>query len=216
MYNKDLILVEIVGLSSSPHMNGNSFALLLKETEGTRKLPIIIGHYEAQAIAFEMERIKPQRPLTHDLTRDIIENLGYKIEQVIISELKDSTFYAKIKFDSVEIDDIDARPSDAIALALKFTAPIYVASEIMDEVGLQASNNIYDSDENESAKETDENVSDDIGDYDSDISADDRNIMETKIEKLKNELEEAVADEDYEKAAQIRDEIKKLEISNFN
>jgi uncharacterized protein len=214
MYNKDLILVDIVGLSSSPHMNGNSFALLLKETEGTRKLPIIIGHYEAQAIAFEMEGIKPQRPLTHDLTRDIIENLGYKIERVIINELKDSTFFAKIKFDSDELDDIDARPSDAIALALKFSAPIYVASEIMDEVGLQASNNIYDSDESDSKTGL---SGTDNEDYDDDSEmASDRNIMESKIEKLKHELEEAVVNEDYEKAAQIRDEIKKLEISNFN
>jgi hypothetical protein len=192
-------------------MNGNSFALLLKEIEGNRKLPIIIGHYEAQAIAFELEGIKPQRPLTHDLTRDIIENLGYKIEQVVISELKDSTFYAKIKFDSIEIEDIDARPSDAIALALKFSAPIYVASEIMDEVGLQASNNIYESDDSETGKETDESEKVDFEDEDSG-----QNVSESKLEKLKHELEQAVKDEDYEKAAQLRDEIKKLEISNFN
>ena len=215
MYNKDLILVDIVGLSSSPHMNGNSFALLLKETEGNRKLPIIIGHYEAQAIAFEMEGIKPQRPLTHDLTRDIIENLGFKIERVIISELKDSTFYAKIKFNSIELEDIDARPSDAIALALKFSAPVYVASEIMDEVGLQASNNIYDTDDAESKTDSDTSDSGNYYDNDSELTSD-RNIMESKIEKLKHELEEAVVNEDYEKAAQIRDEIKKLEISNFN
>jgi hypothetical protein len=211
MENKDIILVDIVGLSTSPHMNGNSFALLLKEIEGNRKLPIIIGHYEAQAIAFELEGIKPQRPLTHDLTRDIIESLGYKIERVVISELKDSTFYAKIKFDSIEIEDIDARPSDAIALALKFSAPIYVASEIMDEVGLQASNNIYESDDSESGKETEEP---DKADYEGEDSG--QNVSESKLEKLKHELEEAVRDEDYEKAAQLRDEIKKLEISNFN
>jgi len=211
MDNKDLILVDIVGLSTSPHMNGNSFALLLKEIEGNRKLPIIIGHYEAQAIAFELEGIKPQRPLTHDLTRDIIDSLGYKIERVIINELKDSTFYAKIKFDSVEINDIDARPSDAIALALKFSAPIYVASEIMDEVGLQATNNIYESEENEPGKETVDSGKEDYDDEDSD-----QNETGSKLEKLKHELDEAVKNEDYEKAAQLRDEIKKLEISNFN
>jgi hypothetical protein len=192
-------------------MNGNSFALLLKEIEGNRKLPIIIGHYEAQAIAFELEGIKPQRPLTHDLTRDIIDSLGYKIERVIINELKDSTFYAKIKFDSVEINDIDARPSDAIALALKFSAPIYVASEIMDEVGLQATNNIYESEENEPGKETVDSGKEDYDDEDSD-----QNVTGSKLEKLKHELDEAVKNEDYEKAAQLRDEIKKLEISNFN
>jgi uncharacterized protein len=211
MDNKDFILVDIVGLSTSPHMNGNSFALLLKEIEGNRKLPIIIGHYEAQAIAFELEGIKPQRPLTHDLARDIIESLGYKIERIIINELKDSTFYAKIKFDSLEIDDIDARPSDAIALALKFSAPIYVASEIMDEVGLQATNNIYESEENETAKETEVPNKENFEDEESE-----HHVTESKLEKLKQELDEAVKNEDYEKAAQLRDEIKKLEISNFN
>ena len=135
MDNNDVIQVDIFGLSLSSTMQGGGYAIILKEIGGERRLPIIIGQSEAQAIAFELEGIKPPRPLTHDLLKNIIETFGYSVSSITINELKDSTFYAKIKFDVSTIEEIDARPSDAIAIALKFSAPIYVASYIMDEVG---------------------------------------------------------------------------------
>ena len=131
----DAIQVDIFGLSLTPSISGGGYAIILKEIAGSRRLPIIIGQYEAQSIALELEGIKPPRPLTHDLLKEVIEVFGYSINYITISELKDSTFYAKIKFDSAGIEEMDARPSDAIAIALKFSAPIYVNSEIMDEVG---------------------------------------------------------------------------------
>jgi uncharacterized protein len=208
MDDKDLIQVDIFGLSLSSTVSGGGYAIILKEIGGERRLPIIIGQFEAQAIALELEGIKPPRPLTHDLLKNIIEALGNTVECIIVNELKDSTFYAKIKFDIPTIDDIDARPSDAIAIALKFGAPIYVASNIMDEIG-------FIPDENE---ENDEQKCEQIntnigrrGHMDEDSES-----VEKRIEKLKLDLDAAVTTEDYEKAAQIRDEIKKLEISNLN
>ncbi len=207
MDKKDTIKVDIFGLTMSTTVSGGGYAIILKESEGNRRLPIIIGHFEAQAIAFELEGIKPPRPLTHDLLRNIIETLGYHVEYIVINELRDSTFFAKIKLDSYEIDEIDARPSDAIAVALKFSAPIYVASEIMDEIGF-----IPEDDKNEPAEQLE---NEDLILPESD-ELKQNETKESKLDQLKSELEDAVNNEDYEKAAEIRDEIKKLEISNLN
>ena len=123
---------EILGLSSSPS-TGGAYAILLKELEGHRRLPIIIGAFEAQAIALEMEGIKPPRPLTHDLLKQITDNLGAIFNEVIIDELRENTFFAKIILEvSGLTQEIDARPSDAIALAVRAEAPIYVAATVMD------------------------------------------------------------------------------------
>jgi uncharacterized protein len=207
--NKDLIQVDIFGLSLSSTVSGGGYAIILKEVGGERRLPIIIGQFEAQAIALELEGIKPPRPLTHDLLKNIIEALGNNVECIIVNELKDSTFYAKIKFDIPTIDDIDARPSDAIAIALKFGAPIYVAANIMEEIG-------FIPDENEGSEDQkDESDNTNIGTQKHDADEDSESI-EKRIEKLKLDLDAAVTMEDYEKAALIRDEIKKLEISNLN
>jgi len=208
MEDKDLIQVDIFGLSLSSTVSGGGYAIILKEINGEKRLPIIIGQFEAQAIALELEGIKPPRPLTHDLLKNIIEALGYNVDSIIIYELKDSTFFAKIRFDIPTIDDIDARPSDAIAVALKFGAPIFVASYIMEEIGFIP----------EAEKEdelSDSTGAFGIGKQKEEIKEDTESI-EAKIERLKSELEVAVSSEDYEKAAQIRDEIKKLEISNLN
>ena len=177
-------------------------------------MPIIIGHFEAQAIALELEGVKPPRPLTHDLLRNIIENLGFSVDCVTINELKDSTFFAKIKFDALSsIDEIDARPSDAIALALKFSAPIFVSTEIMDEIGF-----IPDADSKNLEHEITRDKSKDFKNEDEIDSETDSDLSDKDktLQKLKSELDEAVTSEDYEKAAQLRDEIKKIEISNFN
>lgn len=215
MDNKDLIKVELAGIPVSSSISGGGYALLLKETDGNRRIPIIIGHFEAQAIAFEIEGLKPPRPLTHELLKNIIEALSYKVENVVISELRDSTFFSKIFLDSDEIDPLDARPSDAIALALKFNAPIFVARDVMDEIGFvpKIDNNSEDNSLNElevNDVENDDDFSDDTNDN---LNVDDKDL---KLKKLQSDLEEAVNNEDYEKAAELRDQIKKLEISNLN
>jgi bifunctional DNase/RNase len=217
MDNQDLIQVDIFGLSLTPSASGGGYAIILKEVSGERRLPIIIGQFEAQAIALELEGIKPPRPLTHDLIKSVVENLGSTINAVIISELKDSTFFAKIRFDDNEAEDIDARPSDAIAIALKFTAPIYVASEVMEEVGFVPDFEEQAFPKHEGASE--ESFSEEgKGNPEAVAQAENKKLSpkERKLKQLKVELDEAVLKEDYEKAALLRDEIKKLEISNLN
>ncbi|HMS64425.1 MAG TPA: bifunctional nuclease family protein [Ignavibacteria bacterium] len=215
--SQDTIQVDIFGLSLTPSISGGGYAIILKEIAGSRRIPIIIGQYEAQSIALELEGIKPPRPLTHDLLKEVIDAFGYSVNYITINELRDSTFYAKIKFDSSSIDEMDARPSDAIAIALKFSAPIYVNSDIMDEVGF-----IPDYDEQILPKE--ESETDFPG---SELNPEQNNPLtaeatknlsnkEKKLIQLKSELDEAIDKEDYEKAAQIRDDIKKMEISNLN
>lgn len=130
------VQVEILGLSNAPNSQG-AFALILKESGGKRQLPIIIGANEAQAIAIEIENIKPPRPLTHDLFQNILDQLGVTIVEVFINELKDGTFYSIITLaDDGENFEIDSRPSDAIAIALRAGAPIYVEEEIIEEAGI--------------------------------------------------------------------------------
>ncbi len=218
MEYKDLIKVELAGIPVSSTISGGGYALLLKEIDGDRRIPIIIGHFEAQSIAFELEGLKPPRPLTHDLLRNIIEALSYKVDNVIINELRDATFFAKIIFDSDEIDPVDARPSDAIAIALKFNASIFVAKEVMDEIGFipkiddkkdnLSLNDLNDFDLNDYEKEDDI-----IDEGKENFNIDNKDV---KLKKLQNDLEDAVNNEDYEKAAELRDQIKKLEISNLN
>ncbi len=212
-YSNENIQVDIFGLSLTPSMSGGGYAIILKEVSGTRRLPIIIGQFEAQSIALELEGIKPPRPLTHDLLREVIEIFGYSVSHVIINELKDSTFYAKIKFDSSDIEEIDARPSDAIALALKFSSPIYVSSEIMDEIGFEPEfeEQVLPKQEQQAGEIPGQDEEEKPEDLTKDLS-----VKERKLLQLKGELEEALTNEDYEKAAQLRDEIKKLEISNLN
>lgn len=197
--DSDKIQVDIMGLSPTPSPGGGGYALILKEVAGDRRLPIIIGSFEAQHIALELEGIKPPRPLTHDLLRNVIESLGFSISYVVINELRDGTFFAKIKMDIESLGEIDSRPSDAIALALKFAVPIYVSEEVMNEVSFIP--------ESEEATEKSEKVTEET-DYGSLFDP-----SEKKLQTLREQLKDAVQSEDYEKAATIRDEIKKLEIS---
>lgn len=198
--DNDKVQVDILGLSPTPAPGGGGYALILKEIAGDRRLPIIIGSFEAQHIALELENIKPPRPLTHDLLKNIIEQLGFSISFVYINELRDGTFFAKIKMDVGSIEEIDARPSDAIALALKFSAPIYVSEEVIDEVGFIPENE--EEAEGKIFKETDAPRT--IGESDPYLK---------RMSKLQDDLKTAIDSEDYEKAASIRDEIKKLELS---
>jgi bifunctional DNase/RNase len=201
--DNDKIQVDILGLSPTPAPGGGGYALILKEIGGERRLPIIIGSFEAQHIALELEGIKPPRPLTHDLLRNIIEQLGFSIAYVYINELRDGTFFAKIKMDVGSMEEVDSRPSDAIALALKFSVPIYVAEDVMNEVAF-----IPEKEEEEEGDENDIFKTPDTG-----ISSEETDPYTRKMTKLQVDLKSAIDSEDYEKAASIRDEIKKLELS---
>ncbi len=185
------IQVDILGLSTSPS-SGGAYALILKEVNGPRRLPIIIGAFEAQSIALEMEGIKPPRPLTHDLMKTIIDSLGVGLTDVFINDLRDGTFYARLSLDSQEID---SRPSDAIALAVRFGVPIYVADKVMDEAAFIPENEQTDLPQPLSSAHSDAPSKPKL----------------SKLEQLQNQLNEAIAKEDYEKAARLRDEIRKLQ-----
>jgi bifunctional DNase/RNase len=202
--DNDKVQVDILGLSPTPAPGGGGYALILKEIGGDRRLPIIIGSFEAQHIALELEGIKPPRPLTHDLIRNIIEQLGFSISYVYINELRDGTFFAKIKMDVGSVDEIDSRPSDAIALALKFAVPIYVSEEVMSEVAFIPDKEAEDdSVEGDIFKQAET----------SEIPEEATDPFTRKMNKLQSDLKNAIDSEDYEKAASIRDEIKKLELS---
>ncbi|MDP2036563.1 MAG: bifunctional nuclease family protein [Ignavibacteria bacterium] len=192
------VQVEILGLSASPSAGG-AYALLLKEIYGVRRLPIIIGSFEAQSIALEMESIKPPRPLTHDLLRNVIDNLGGTVVEVVIDELKDNTFYAKIKLEySTLTNEIDSRPSDAIALGVRTGAPIFVAEDVMKAAAFVPS-----AEDAEEPMQTFEN------EEEPDLTPK-GNPQETKLASLQNQLRESLEKEDYERAAKIRDEINRL------
>ncbi|TAK55184.1 MAG: hypothetical protein EPO24_12390 [Bacteroidetes bacterium] len=177
------IQVEILGLSTNP-ASGGAYALILKETNGTRRLPIIIGAFEAQSIALEIEGIKPPRPLTHDLMKTIIDSLGSDLVEILINDLRDGTFYAKL---CLSHHEVDSRPSDAIALAVRFGVPIFVAENVMDEAAF------YPEDE------------------ESDASQRRKEPRLTKVEALRAQLQDSIEREDYERAAKLRDELRKME-----
>ncbi|MEO8512840.1 MAG: bifunctional nuclease family protein [Ignavibacteria bacterium] len=202
--DNDKIQVDILGLSPTPAPGGGGYALILKEIGGDRRLPIIIGSFEAQHIALELEGIKPPRPLTHDLIKNIIELLGFSISFVYINELRDGTFFAKIKLDVGSVDEIDSRPSDAIALALKFAVPIYVNEDVMNEVAF-----IPDKEGDEEGLEEDIFKQPEVTEAQEKAT----DPFTKKLNKLQTDLKTAIDSEEYEKAASLRDEIKKLELS---
>ncbi|MBX2991755.1 MAG: bifunctional nuclease family protein [Bacteroidetes bacterium] len=189
----DKVQVDILGLSTNP-ASGGAYALILKEVHGNRRLPIIIGASEAQSIALEMEGIKPPRPLTHDLMKNIISSFGAELSDVVIDELRDGTFYAKLNIDS---QLIDSRPSDAIALAVRYGVQIFVAAPVMEEAAF-----IPEEEEEEGLPHARQPRS---------KSASPPTKM-TKLEQLNLQLKEAIEKENYEKAATLRDEIRKLEL----
>jgi hypothetical protein len=192
------VQVEILGLSASPSAGG-AYALLLKEIYGVRRLPIIIGSFEAQSIALEMESIKPPRPLTHDLLRNVIDNLGGNVVEVVIDELRDNTFYAKIKLEySTMTNEIDSRPSDAIALGVRTGAPIFVAEEVMKAAAFVPTTE--DSEEQPHDYENEEEQE----------AGPKGTPQETKLASLQNQLRESLEKEDYERAAKLRDEINRI------
>ncbi len=185
--------MEILGLSTSPS-SGGAYALILSEVEGSRRLPIIIGSYEAQAIALELENIKPPRPMTHDLLKNMLLSFDTQVKQVIVNELSEGTFYAQIIYEKDgNLIELDARPSDAIALAVRFGASIFVEGSVLREAGISADP------EPDTLEEALGVVNEEVGKKEL-----------SKLEQLELDLKTAIETENYEKAAKIRDSIQKL------
>ncbi len=208
------IEVEVIGLSANAGRNG-AFALILKEIAGHRRLPILIGSFEAQAIALPLEGAKPPRPLPHDLIKSFCDNLGATVVEVFIDELKDSTFYAKITIEYSSLTtEIDSRPSDAIALAVRTGAPIYVSSDIMDVASYYPSDNVNYNDENEEDEEDEFDLNLKSDPSEENVERNESHVknisLESQIASLQELLRQAIEKEDYERAAKLRDEINKL------
>lgn len=196
------IKLEILGLSSSQSQT-SSFALVLGETEGNRRLPIIIGMFEAQAIAIEIEKIIPNRPMTHDLFKSFANNFHFTVEEIIISDLKEGVFFAKIVCsDGLKKMEVDARPSDAIAIGLRFDSPIFTYENILAEAGIV----LTDEAEEESEKKVEPKAKAKKEVTATKKSEDFKNYS---VERLNELLKEAIDKEDYERAAKIRDELSK-------
>lgn len=199
-----LVRLNIKGISYSQTQNG-AYALILNEVDGDRKLPIVIGAFEAQSIAIALEKeIRPPRPLTHDLFKNFADRFDVVVKQVIIHKLVDGVFYSSLICERDGIEEIiDARTSDAIALALRFDAPIFTYKNILDKAGIYLKINPDAPDESEDSVLVDDMIAEEI---ESDSQTNYKNKSLTELHTL---LDEAVANEDYEKAAKIRDEISK-------
>ena len=196
-------------MSSSQSQSG-SFALVLGEENGNRRLPIIIGMFEAQAIAIEIEKVVPNRPMTHDLFKSFAGAFNYSVEEIIISDLKEGVFFSKIICsDGIRQVEIDARPSDAIAIGIRFDVPIYTYETILSEAGivLNEFNDEEDGDDDDDEEAEGDEVQSSYVKKESMIAASEDSIKNYSTDQLKSMLEEAVQKEDYEKAARIRDEL---------
>lgn len=190
------VKIEVVGLTSGQTQSG-SYTLIMGEKGSKVKLPIVIGNYEAQTIAFEMEGLKPSRPMTHDLFKSFAHAFNIKLVEVYINDLQEGIFYSQLVF---EMDgspmNIDARTSDAISLALRFKSPIYIKKSILDNAGIV----IEEEDSDAPAR-----PNDDLPPMGATPFKDNFNSL--SLTELEDLLKEALADEDYDKAALIRDEI---------
>lgn len=198
-----LVRLNIKGISYSQTQSG-AYALVLSENEGERTLPIIIGASEAQSIAIALEKeIKPPRPLTHDLFKTFADRFGIHIKQVIIHKLVDGVFYSSLICENDGIEEIiDARTSDAIALAIRFSSPIFTFENILDKAGIIIK--IKDQSKLEQSKFKLEDLVVDLEGAEQETGFENDNL-----EELHKQLEQAVINENYELAAKIRDEISK-------
>ena len=200
----DLIQMTVRGISYSETQTG-AYALILNEEKGERKLPIIIGGFEAQSIAIALEQeVKPSRPLTHDLFKSFGERFNINVKQVIIHKLVDGIFFSSLICERDKIEEIiDARTSDAIALALRFEAPIYAYDSILKKAGFTAA-----------ISENSKKLSEDkwVQNFVTEQTGKNEEIGDLKklsISKLKSLLTKLVSHENYEKAAKVRDELSK-------
>ena len=194
-----LIELEILGLSSN-HSQSGSFTLVMGEVEGSRRLPIVIGMFEAQAIAIEIEKIIPNRPMTHDLFKSFADSFKFEIDRIVISDMKEGVFYAKIlcKSSLAEVE-IDSRPSDAIAIAVRFAAPIFCAEKVMSEAAIE----MTEEDKRLESKKEESIPVPKVS------PKKEGSLKDFSLDKLNQLLEKAINNEDYERAARIRDEINK-------
>ena len=193
------IKLNVLGISYSQTQSG-AYALVLNEEEGERRIPIIVGGFEAQSIAIQLEGLHPPRPLTHDLFLNFAKSFNINLLEVNIYKLEEGVFYSKLSCDNgKELIKIDARTSDAIALALRFKCPIYTTEEILSRSGIvldfekdnkSTSDEPIDLEKPKSSRKTSE-------------------LQNVSIDELNKMLETAIMDEDYEKASEIRDEIKR-------
>jgi len=189
----DKIRLEIVGMSYSQSQSG-AYALIMGEVKGNRRLPIIIGGAEAQAIAVELEKLKPVRPLTHDLFKSFADTYLVQIKEVIIDQFKQGVFHAKLVCVQNKVESlIDSRTSDAVALAIRFKCPIYTFEKIMAEAGMLMDENANSATEMATPEDEPPEPA----------------FEEHTLSELEEMLEKAVEQEDYEKASLIRDEIRK-------
>ncbi|MBK8920740.1 MAG: bifunctional nuclease family protein [Saprospirales bacterium] len=193
------IELDIVALSHSVTQSHN-YAVVLGERRGQRRLPIVIGSFEAQAIAVAMERMVPNRPLTHDLFKNTLETFNIELREVVINNLLDGIFYARLVcVKNGEVFEIDSRTSDAIAMAVRFDCPIYTYDFILEAAGVV----LEDQEDEEAAAGATQAANQPVIDT---------AALETyPVEALQRRLQEVLDSEDYETAAKIRDEIKRRE-----
>lgn len=204
------IKLEIIGLSFSQTQSG-AYALVLGEEEGKRRLPIIIGGFEAQAIAVELENMQPSRPLTHDLFRNFAVEFGVHIDEVIIYNLKEGIFYSRLICNNgSEIKEIDARTSDAIAMAVRFNCPIYTYEFILSGAGVVLDETM---EEKEPKPKSLPKKSEKKGQSSSSTSSESE-YSSLSIDELKESLMRAIDEEAYETAGKIRDELNRRKQSS--
>lgn len=201
-----LVRLNIKGISYSQTQSG-AYALILNEVDGDRKLPIIIGAFEAQSIAIALEKeLKPPRPLTHDLFKSFSDRFDIVVKQVIIHKLVDGVFYSSIICERDKIEEIiDARTSDAIALALRFQAPIFTYKNILEKAGIY----LKATPKKDFPKKEQEVIEKILTGEETPPKRPAKSYKNYSIGELEKMLKKAVTDEDYEKAALIRDEISK-------
>ncbi len=188
----------IRGISYSQTQSG-AYALLLEHEETSVKLPVVIGNFEAQSISLGLEKdINPPRPLTHDLFAQFVKNTGYKMESVIIYQIKDGVFFSNINFKNPLSEEeliLDARTSDAVAMAVRFDAPIFTTSEVLNEAGILLE--LEENPKTETAEESEQ------------PSSDFNDLSGISIEELNQLLAEAVKEEDFDTALRLQEEIKR-------
>ncbi|MCB2222239.1 MAG: bifunctional nuclease family protein [Bacteroidetes bacterium] len=189
----DKIKLEIIGMSYSQSQSG-AYALILGEKNGKRRLPIIIGGFEAQAIAIELEKMKPSRPLTHDLFKRFADTFNITLQEVVINKFIEGVFHAELVcLDGNREHRIDARTSDAVALALRFHCPVYTNEKIMSAAGI-----IVEDKKSSTIREEIKKEAEEASPFES-----------LSMTELKSMLSKAVEKEEYEEASRIRDEINK-------